>query len=184
MQSVVDQYHCEWRDALNDRDKLRRFRTFVNDARPDPNVRTLPERDQTRPADNLPETAAGAGPADWTDLCAQADLVARSGVVAWHDGSQVALFYLPESGTDAAHVYAIDNHDPFSNANVIGRGLMGDLKGQRIVASPLYKQHFRLEDGQCLEDSSIRLRTWDTRLRDGKVQIRAKLPATPDLVPA
>ncbi|MBB2199415.1 nitrite reductase large subunit NirB [Gluconacetobacter dulcium] len=184
MQSVVDHYHCEWRDALNDRDKLKRFRTFVNDTRPDPNIRTLPERDQVRPADNLPETAPEAGPADWTDLCGQTDLVPRSGVVAWHDGSQIALFYLPETDGAPAHVYAIDNHDPFSNANVIGRGLMGDLKGQRIVASPLYKQHFRLEDGQCLEDAAIRLRTWDARLHDGTVQIRAKLPAAPALVPA
>ncbi|NVN13147.1 (2Fe-2S)-binding protein, partial [Nguyenibacter vanlangensis] len=63
MQAVVDNYHCEWRDVLSDRDKLKRFRTFVNDARPDPNVRTVPERDQVRPADNLPRAATGAGPA-------------------------------------------------------------------------------------------------------------------------
>ncbi|NVN38727.1 nitrite reductase (NAD(P)H) small subunit, partial [Komagataeibacter swingsii] len=77
------------------------------------------------------------------------------------------------------------NHDPFSNANVIGRGIMGDLKGQVVVASPLYKQHFRLEDGQCLEDSAVRLRTWDARVENGKVEIRARTAtAAPEPVPA
>ncbi len=32
--------------------------------------------------------------------------------------------------------------------------------GVPVVASPLYKQHFRLEDGQCLEDDSVTLRIW------------------------
>ncbi|WP_291363358.1 nitrite reductase large subunit NirB [Acetobacter sp. UBA5411] len=185
MQLVVDRYHCEWRDALTDREKLKRFRTFVNDSRPDPNIRTVPERDQIRPADNLPETVSSAGPSHWTALCGQDDLVENSGVVAWHDGSQIALFYMPATENTSARVYAIDNHDPFSNANVIGRGIMGDLKGQLVVASPLYKQHFRLEDGQCLEDPTVRLRTWDARLENGKVEIRAKVETSAlDLVTA
>uniref|UniRef100_UPI0005532AF5 nitrite reductase large subunit NirB n=1 Tax=Komagataeibacter kakiaceti TaxID=943261 RepID=UPI0005532AF5 len=185
MQMVVDHYHCEWRDALTDREKLKRFRTFVNDSRPDPNIRTTPERDQVRPAENRPETVAPAGPEDWTELCGLEDLVAKSGVVAWHDGSQIALFYLPATPDVPARVYAIDNHDPFSNANVIGRGIMGDLKGQVVVASPLYKQHFRLEDGQCLEDPTVRLRTWDARLENGRVAIRARsATATPEPISA
>src|SRR3990167_2931830 len=32
----------------------------------------------------------------WRALCNRADLVANSGVVAWVDGAQVALFYLPD----------------------------------------------------------------------------------------
>ncbi|WP_082066650.1 nitrite reductase small subunit NirD, partial [Acetobacter aceti] len=152
---------------------------------PDPNIRTVPERDQIRPADNLPETVASAGPSHWTALCGQDDLVENSGVVAWHDGSQIALFYLPATENTSARVYAIDNHDPFSNANVIGRGIMGDLKGQLVVASPLYKQHFRLEDGQCLEDPAVQLRTWDARLENGKVEIKAKVETNAlDLVTA
>ncbi|GBQ85109.1 nitrite reductase large subunit [Gluconacetobacter johannae DSM 13595] len=183
MQDVVDLYHCEWRDALTDKDKLKRFRTFVNDGRPDPNVRTVPERDQVKPADNLPEAPPPVGPQDWTVLCDLSDLVEKSGVVAWHDGAQIALFYLPASAGTPEHVYAVDNHDPFSNANVIGRGIMGDLRGEVVVASPLYKQHFRLTDGVCLENPARRLRTWDARLKDGKVEIRAREPV-PELVSA
>ncbi|SSW62664.1 nitrite reductase large subunit NirB [Achromobacter agilis] len=50
MQLVVDRYECEWANALNDPEKLRRFRTFVNDSRPDPDIQFVEERGQPRPA--------------------------------------------------------------------------------------------------------------------------------------
>lgn len=50
MQHVVDHYECEWANALKDPEKLKRFRTFVNDRRADPGVRFVNERGQHRPA--------------------------------------------------------------------------------------------------------------------------------------
>jgi len=50
MQHVVDHYECEWANALNDPEKLKRFRTFVNDHRADPDVHFVREREQRRPA--------------------------------------------------------------------------------------------------------------------------------------
>ncbi|CAB3837407.1 Nitrite reductase [NAD(P)H] [Achromobacter anxifer] len=50
MQLVVDRYECEWANALNDPEKLKRFRTFVNDSRPDPDIQFVQERGQPRPA--------------------------------------------------------------------------------------------------------------------------------------
>ncbi len=50
MQQVVDRYECEWAGALKDPEKLKRFRTFVNDQRPDPDIVSVSERDQPRPA--------------------------------------------------------------------------------------------------------------------------------------
>ena len=105
----------------------------------------------------------------WQSVCAQQDLVKDSGVVVWLDGAQVALFYLP--GAEGRTLYAIDNHDPQSGANVIGRGLVGSLKGDLVVASPIYKQHFRLEDGSCLEYPQQRLRVWPVRLNGDVVEI-------------
>ncbi|MBH3431127.1 nitrite reductase large subunit NirB [Pseudomonas alkylphenolica] len=49
MQRVVDRYECEWANALKDPEKLKRFRTFVNDQRPDPSVHFVRERGQRRP---------------------------------------------------------------------------------------------------------------------------------------
>ena len=50
MQLVVDRYECEWANALSDPDKLKRFRTFVNDRSGDPDIRFVKERGQRRPA--------------------------------------------------------------------------------------------------------------------------------------
>ncbi|AJO78706.1 nitrite reductase large subunit NirB [Pseudomonas sp. MRSN 12121] len=49
MQLVVDRYECEWANALDDPEKLKRFRTFVNDQRPDPDIHFVEERGQRRP---------------------------------------------------------------------------------------------------------------------------------------
>ncbi|MDH1147264.1 nitrite reductase large subunit NirB [Pseudomonas mosselii] len=50
MQQVVERYECEWANALGDPEKLKRFRTFVNDQRADPDVHFVRERGQRRPA--------------------------------------------------------------------------------------------------------------------------------------
>ena len=105
----------------------------------------------------------------WKGVCSEQDLVSNSGVVVWLDGAQVALFYLP--GAEGKTLYAIDNHDPESGANVIGRGLVGSIKGDLVVAAPIYKQHYRLADGQCLEAPQQRLRVWPVRLNAGVVEL-------------
>jgi len=50
MQAVIDRYECEWANALKDPEKLKRFRTFVNDERGDPDIHFVKERGQNRPA--------------------------------------------------------------------------------------------------------------------------------------
>lgn len=116
--------------------------------------------------DNAPTTAQP----HWQTLCGRADLVANSGVVAWLDGAQVALFYLPETA-QGEQLFAIDNRDPKSGANVIGRGLIGQIAGELVIASPLYKQHFRLHDGSCIEYPEQRLDVWPVRLKGDQVEI-------------
>lgn len=119
----------------------------------------------------------------WQTICTKADLVAFSGVAAWLETAegpaQVAIFYIPRGPNTPQlpghgnELYALDHHDPFSDANVIARGIVGDLKGEPVVASPIYKQHFRLEDGSCLEDDSVALRTWPVRFDGESVVVKA-----------
>ncbi|MEQ4254525.1 nitrite reductase small subunit NirD [Pseudomonas syringae] len=116
------------------------------------------------------DKAPTAAQLHWQTLCGRADLVANSGVVAWLDGAQVALFYLPESA-QGEQLFAIDNRDPKSGANVIGRGLIGQIAGELVIASPLYKQHFRLHDGSCIEYPEQRLDVWPVRLKGDQVEI-------------
>ena len=46
----VATYECEWKATIDDPEKVRRFRTFVNADEPDPNVVFVPLRGQVRPA--------------------------------------------------------------------------------------------------------------------------------------
>ena len=114
---------------------------------------------------------------DWQAVCSRQDLVAHSGVVAWLAGAQIALFFLPD-GQGGGQVHAIHNRDPQSGANVVGRGLLGQLQGALVVASPLYKQHFRLADGLCLEQPDVSLKVWPARLAGERVEILAPLSST------
>jgi nitrite reductase (NADH) small subunit len=99
-------------------------------------------------------------------LCHQDDLVADSGVCALLGKEQIALFWLPAL---EPQLFAIGNHDPFGGANVLSRGMVGDIAGEPVVASPLYKQHFSLRDGRCLEDDSVRVPVYKVSLRDTMV---------------
>ncbi|RMQ50915.1 Nitrite reductase, small subunit [Pseudomonas cichorii] len=116
------------------------------------------------------KTSAPVTHSQWLPLCTRRDLVANSGVVAWLDGAQVALFYLPETG-EGEKLYAIENRDPKSGANVIGRGIIGQIGGDLVIASPLYKQHFRLHNGSCVEYPEQQLEVWPVRLNGEQVEI-------------
>lgn len=112
--------------------------------------------------------------AQWLDVCSVDDLQPDSGVCALLDGEQVAIFYIPEP---VATVYAVGNYDPFGKANVLSRGLIGDINGQPVIASPLYKQHFNLQTGVCLEDETVKIPIYTIRIENSRVQVdRSSLP--------
>ncbi|MFI3220202.1 MAG: nitrite reductase small subunit NirD [Methylococcales bacterium] len=110
----------------------------------------------------------------WTDVCSVSDLQENSGVCALVNGLQVAIFYLP---TDELGVYAISNYDPIGKANVLSRGIVGDIKGHKVVASPLYKQHFDLQTGACLEDDTVTVPIYACQINGGRVQVDTRLIA-------
>ena len=101
-------------------------------------------------------------------VCRLNEIVPNTGVCALVGGRQVAVFRLDDDS-----VYAIGNHDPFSRANVLSRGIVGDLKGELVVASPVYKQHFSLVTGQCLEDPNVRVPVYPVRIEDETIWVEA-----------
>jgi nitrite reductase (NADH) small subunit len=106
---------------------------------------------------------------NWQNICKKSDLVKNSGVCALlANDEQVAIFQV---GDDK--VYAISNFDPFGKANVLYRGLIGDTKGEIYVASPLLKQRFSLGSGLCLDDMSVVVRSYSTRIVNDNVEILA-----------
>jgi len=105
----------------------------------------------------------------WITVCSEKDLTADTGLCALHKGEQVAIFKPALSG----ELYALSNFDPFGKANVMSRGILGSIGDSLVVASPLYKQHFDLRSGKCLEDDAKALKTYQIRVEDGQVQLLA-----------
>ncbi|HEY6457778.1 MAG TPA: nitrite reductase small subunit NirD [Steroidobacteraceae bacterium] len=104
----------------------------------------------------------------WVQICALEDIYPDSGVCALIEGQQVALFRLNNG------VHAIGNRDPVSGVNVLSRGIVGDMGGELVVASPLYKQHFSLITGRCLEEPEYAVPVYLARIHDGQVWVRAE----------
>jgi nitrite reductase (NADH) small subunit len=73
--------------------------------------------------------------------------------------------------THAGELYALSNFDPFSNASVLSRGIVGDRGGRPTVASPIYKQVFELATGTCLDDSTVSVATYPVRIAGGIVEV-------------
>lgn len=98
-------------------------------------------------------------------ICSVDRILNHTGVAALVGGEQVAVFRVDDE------VFAVGNHDPFSRANVLSRGIVGDLKGELVVASPVYKQHFSLKTGRCLEDATVRIPVYKARVEQGFVDV-------------
>lgn len=103
----------------------------------------------------------------WIDVCGLDDLQPDSGVCALVAGRQVALFYLSK----LQQVFAVANFDPIGKANVLSRGMIGDLGGEPMLASPLYKQHYSLRTGACFEYADIKIDTYPVRIDNNRVAV-------------
>ena len=110
---------------------------------------------------DLPSIEAG-----WTDICPLDAIVPDTGVCALVQGQHVAVFRV---GQD--QLYAIDNVYPKSGASVLARGLVGSLGERVVVASPLYKNHFDLATGECLEAPEHTVHAHAVRAQDGRVLV-------------
>ena len=106
----------------------------------------------------------------WTAICGIDEIVPNTGVCALLNGEQVAVFHVADA---PERVFAIGNYDPNSGASVLSRGLVGNLGERIVVASPIYKQHFDLFTGECLEAPEHSVAAYAARVQDGKVWVRA-----------
>jgi nitrite reductase (NADH) small subunit len=107
---------------------------------------------------------------NWTTVCALEDIVPDTGVCALLNGEQVAVFRV---GANDPSVFAIENYDPNSRAAVLSRGLVGSLGERVVVASPIFKHHFDLRTGECLEAPEHSVACYPARVVDGKVWVAA-----------
>ncbi|ALJ18795.1 nitrite reductase small subunit NirD [Microbacterium sp. No. 7] len=108
--------------------------------------------------------------AAWVRVCPVDALEVERGRAALIDETQIALFLLRDGS-----VHAVSNHDPYSGAHVISRGIVGTRGDAPTVASPMYKQVFDLRTGTCLDPQGKEpkaLRVWPVARRGDDIYIR------------
>lgn len=101
----------------------------------------------------------------WNAVCQIEDIPPQAGIGARLGSQPIALFRLDDK------VYALDDLEPGTGANVLSRGLLGDSGGDALVISPLYKQRFRLRDGQSLDNPALSQRCWPVKVEQGQVWV-------------
>ncbi|NML47526.1 nitrite reductase small subunit NirD [Ramlibacter sp. G-1-2-2] len=102
---------------------------------------------------------------NWKPVCSVDDIVPNTGVCALVEDRQVAIFYIEDD------VFAIDNVDPNVRASVLSRGLVGSLGERIVVASPIYKHHFDLRSGECLEAPENSVAAYPVKVEDRTVLV-------------
>ncbi|GAA4047219.1 hypothetical protein GCM10023063_38130 [Arthrobacter methylotrophus] len=102
----------------------------------------------------------------WHRVCPLDELEPAWGEAALIEGVQVAIFRV-----DSEKVYAVAQQDPATLANVMARGITGSRGSRPTIASPLHKEIYDLETGECFTNPELRLAIYATRLVDGYIEV-------------
>jgi nitrite reductase (NADH) small subunit len=103
----------------------------------------------------------------WHRVCAVDDLEPAWGEAALVAGMQVALFR-----TGPSEVFAVGHQDPATGAHVMARGILGSKGTRPTIASPLHKEVYDLETGECFTTPGLRLDAFSTRVTGGIVEVK------------
>jgi nitrite reductase (NADH) large subunit len=199
MQFLVDTYKCEWKEVVDDPERRRWFKQFMNTDETESCIEFVHERGQRRPADwpkdgvdlhqltflNRQPAAehdgAASGPAEtetlhnaafqWVQVGAVDDFPRDGGSAIKYGQSQIAVFRFESRG----EWYATQNMCPHKNAFVLSRGILGDQNSVPKVACPLHKKTYSLESGACLSGESFALRVFPVKVEDGQVYLELPL---------
>lgn len=127
-------------------------------------------------------------PQGWTPVCRLVELQVERGAAALVHGQAVAIFRMYDDT-----VHALANHDPFSHASVLARGIVGtrtvgaagaggtvedsDRVDVPFVASPMHKHAFDLRTGRCLDDGQVSVPAYEVRVDQGMVLVGPRKPS-------
>ena len=113
-------------------------------------------------------TALAAG---WHTICALAQLEPLWGEAALVGEHQIALFLLADG-----RLFVVSNGDPATGSQVMSRGIVGSRGDRPTVASPLHKQVYDLQTGECFGSPEYVLPIYPVRVDNAWVQVR--VPST------
>ena len=188
MQNLVDTYQCEWKEVVNDPEKRKLFRQFVNTDQTEPGIELVDERGQKRPADwpqdgqalhqiALPaphrdgragsngRTSAKDLSRTWVSVGRTSDFPKDGGATVKYGDVQIAVYNMASQG----RWYACQNMCPHKNAFVLSRGIVGSAAGEPKVACPLHKKPFSLKTGRCLSGEDFSVKVFPAKVVDGQV---------------
>lgn len=192
MQRLIGTYQCEWTAVVNDPEKRKWFRQFMNTDETEPTVEFVSQREQRRPGDwpsemvsleqfeTLAKEQSRIEPPvqdeeRWIHVGSVSDFPLDGGATIKYGRSQIAVYNFSSRG----EWYATQNMCPHRKAFVLSRGLIGDAGGVPKVACPLHKKTFSLEDGTSLQGESYHIRTFPVKVEGDEVQL--KLPSIESL---
>ena len=188
MQFLVDSYKCEWTETVNDPEKRKLFRQFVNTNETEPVIEIIAERGQQRPANWPSETVSveqfsmlksqmeaeteSESEHSWVKVGTVGDFPVNGGATIKYGDVQIAVFNFASRG----EWYACQQMCPHKKAFVVSRGIIGDLDGIPKIACPLHKKNFSLESGECLSGEDYAVQIFPVRVEGEDVYLN--LPAS------
>ncbi|GJJ15033.1 hypothetical protein Clacol_009307 [Clathrus columnatus] len=175
METLIASYSDEWSIVVNDVEKRKQFRQFVNTSDRVLGLERINERGQKRPM-NWPKGNTESVKLNsslvktpvtewkWREVATVADMVSvnagTTSVAVKYGNSQLAIFRIPERGYYATQLIE-------SN---FGIGIIGDdLKGNTYVSCPLHKRNFHLQTGECLNDKNYAILTFEVKEDNGRI---------------
>ncbi|MCA9089228.1 MAG: nitrite reductase large subunit NirB [Planctomycetaceae bacterium] len=183
MQSVVETYQCEWTTVVNDPEKRKLFRQFVNTEETEPVIEIISERGQHRPGDWVSESESlvqldflnetrreveehmTLDDRRWVAVGHVDDFPLDGGSTIKYGKVQIAVFNFSSRG----EWYACQQMCPHKKAFVLSRGIIGDAGGEPKVACPLHKKTFSLKSGESMSDPEYRVDVFSVKVEHGQV---------------
>ncbi|MCA9231773.1 MAG: nitrite reductase small subunit NirD, partial [Planctomycetales bacterium] len=196
MQRLVDTYQCEWKAVVDDPEKRKLFKQFVNTEENELDIEFVDDRGQQRPSYwpkdgqlvqiQMPKgTPHLNGPSkrkdvpkpkpQWVDVGSVEDFPHDGGAAIKYGDVQIAVFNFESRG----QWYACQNMCPHKNAFVISRGILGSAGETPKVACPLHKKPFSLESGESLSGEDFSVKVFPVRVEEERVYV--ELPPKPQL---
>jgi nitrite reductase (NADH) large subunit len=195
MQHLVDTYECEWTKVVNDPERRKAFRQFVNTDETEAGIEIVSERGQQRPADwpkngvmlqieegssskfQVPSSKFEQPSANrkkildfepatqWFAVGHVADFPKDGGAAIKYGDVQIAVFNFSSRG----QWYACQNMCPHKKGFVLSRGIVGTQGESPKVACPLHKKTFSLESGDCTSGDDLSVKVFPVKIADEQV---------------
>ena len=190
MQHLVDTYKCEWKEVVNDPEKRKFFKQFVNTDETEPTIEFVKQREQQRPADwtthfipvnelTIRGAVEKAEPVEpdlrWVPVGKVWDFPHDGGATIKYGQTQIAVFNFASRG----EWYATQNMCPHRREFVLSRGMIGDVNGKPKVACPVHKKNFSLESGKCMSGEDYSLQVFPVKVEGDDVYLQ--LPPVEEL---